>query len=320
MLATISGGSFAAGDLFDDDYTDCPTSVRFREGQISELTVTRDGSDADHVNVAWTVTKAGTWGLGPNAFQTNLVARLKDSTGVKTKMMALATDKVTFEDIALGEEVTVELAIVTEHPGGKYLISNILQATLLQSLARPSFSSGVWEITAIDDVLTTTVNEFKTAPVGNGNHFNKDVFYYVGYNEVFANYYLTGANSVPQTDRLRIGVRHGTPEPASLDDVDFNAYMIRLEDENGDVIQEGNDVIAVASGSHYDDGDSTTIGEGISYYVTQPSASLVWSNVRLNDGGRITAAYHDVVVSNKLYASSSESDVRPHFILCHLQL
>ena len=41
-LAVISGGSLAAGDLFDDDYKDCPYKTRLRDGQIDDLSVNRD--------------------------------------------------------------------------------------------------------------------------------------------------------------------------------------------------------------------------------------------------------------------------------------
>ena len=41
-LAVISGASFARGDLFDDDYNDCPHNTRFRDGQIADLAVARD--------------------------------------------------------------------------------------------------------------------------------------------------------------------------------------------------------------------------------------------------------------------------------------
>ena len=64
-LAVISGGSLAAGDLFDDDYKDCPHKTRLRDGQIADLSVNRDSDEEDEVNVAWSATDPATWGLGP---------------------------------------------------------------------------------------------------------------------------------------------------------------------------------------------------------------------------------------------------------------
>ena len=68
-LAVISGGSLARGDLFDDDYNDCPHKTRLRDGQISDLSVNRDSDDEDEVNVSWAATDPATWGLGPNAYK-----------------------------------------------------------------------------------------------------------------------------------------------------------------------------------------------------------------------------------------------------------
>ncbi|MCY4520369.1 MAG: hypothetical protein OXC13_06265 [Caldilineaceae bacterium] len=77
-LIVASGTSFAGGDLFDDDYFDCPARTRLQHGQIADLTVSRDSDDADEVNVSWTSTDPASWGLGANAFNTFLVLLLDD--------------------------------------------------------------------------------------------------------------------------------------------------------------------------------------------------------------------------------------------------
>ncbi len=59
-LALLAGGSFAAGDLFDDDYADCPHGTPLRDGEIADLTVARDAEEADEVNVAWAATDPAT--------------------------------------------------------------------------------------------------------------------------------------------------------------------------------------------------------------------------------------------------------------------
>ena len=68
-LALLSGGSLAAGDLFDDDYVDCPHRTRMRDGEIADLTVARDAEEADEVNVAWVATDPapGAWDPTPTA-------------------------------------------------------------------------------------------------------------------------------------------------------------------------------------------------------------------------------------------------------------
>ena len=77
LLLTVMGwAAFVGGDIFDDAYRDCPAATRLRDGQIADLTVTRDADDEDTVNVAWAATDPATWGLGGNAFRTSLVLLL----------------------------------------------------------------------------------------------------------------------------------------------------------------------------------------------------------------------------------------------------
>ena len=78
-------------------------------------------------------------------------------------------------------------------------------------------------------------------------------FYYVGYNENFANYKAqSGLATWPTTRRVRIGLRHGPESVAAREDVKFDGYVIRIE-EDGDVVSEADDVLTVASTSQYGD-------------------------------------------------------------------
>ena len=50
----------------------------------------------------------------------------------------------------------------------------------------------------------------------------------------------------PTTQRLRIGLAHSSEEKSGeRDDVDFDAYIIRITDADGDVVDEGDDVKTV---------------------------------------------------------------------------
>ena len=61
LLLTVMGwAAFVGGDIFDDAYRDCPAATRLRDGQIADLTVTRDADDEDTVNVAWAATDPAT--------------------------------------------------------------------------------------------------------------------------------------------------------------------------------------------------------------------------------------------------------------------
>ena len=69
--------------------------------------------------------------------------------------------------------------------------------------------------------------------------------YYVGCNENFANYRkgTVAYTHKPATPRLRIGLAHSANETdGERDDVDFDAYIIRIVDADGDEVAEGDDM------------------------------------------------------------------------------
>ncbi len=355
-LTGLGGGVLAAGDLFDDAYRDCPHKTRLRDGQIDDLAVNRDADDEDHVNVSWSATDPATWGLGPNAYTTSLVVILDDQDGDPVaKTLSLGSTKTTFEGIRTGTEVTVQMAIVVDTAEGDYLISDILERSINQSLTAPDFS-GPWhrlrmdavsafalggttiagvthdirlrglkvdgtnqltgtELAAslkkVDDVLKEKDFQYDSEMVANGR------MYYIGYNENFANY-RPGTTSPaayahsPSTPRLRIGLAHSSKEDKDArDDVDFDAYLIRIEDADGDVVQEGDDVATVATDYgalriNYiwdTDGVATTGTAGTQGFKTAARKLFIYDvapstggnpTVAVNDKGETTPALHNV--------------------------
>ena len=288
-LAMLSGGGFAAGDLFDDDYSDCPHGTRFREGQIADLTVARDADAEDAVNVAWTTTNPATWGLGPNTFNASLVVILDDGDDLDTRTLSLGTGKTTFTDIRTGTEVKVQMAIVVNTPDGGYLISDILEVRVKQSLPAPAYTT---DITVIE---SHGYDRSELVPVG--------IFYYVGYNERFGNYRADGLLTRPRTARLRIGLANteqdadGRPyksDAGPYDDADFEAYIMRITDEGGDVVPGGDDVATMASETSYQ--TALTVGKTIpgSSVYDLANDDRVLSNVRINDGGKISVAMQNL--------------------------
>ncbi len=303
-LAVISGGSLAAGDLFDDDYKDCPYKTRLRDGQIADLAVARDSEEEDEVNVSWTATDPATWGLGPNAYRTSLVVLLDDGS-TKDATLSLGSKKTSFDGVETGREVQVQMAIVVDTADGKYLISDILEKSIDQSLTEPSFTTSVIRLQTIatdgadgeagtdDDIEEVTQ---KTA----------GTFYYVGYNENFGNYKerTGGFVTSPTTARLRIGLANTeldadgnryASDKGPYDKVDFDAYVLRITDEDGDVVSEGDDVATLAS--KYDT-NKLVIGTLGTADTAAPAANLgtKFSNVRLDDGPQ--APIHDATGPN----------------------
>ena len=315
-LAVISGGSLAAGDLFDDDYKDCPYKTRLRDGQIDDLAVNRDSDDEDEVNVSWTATDPATWGLGPNAYRTSLVVLLDDGS-TKDATLSLGSKKTTFDGVETGREVTVQMAIVVDTADGKYLISDILETSINQSLTEPSFSTGWRQVNVATDADANAVG-FQISSVA----VDAGMMYYVGYNQNFGNYKATsGLVTTPTTPRLRIGLAHSAEEKDSeRDDVDFNSYIIRIMDEDGDEV--GNDASTLESsyGTVTHTHDITVDGATVSQVDTYPNQLVMYgldltapltfeasgdnkgtvtgtgyalSNVRIVDGDKISVAVHD---------------------------
>ena len=283
-LAVISGGSLAAGDLFDDDYKDCPHKTRLRDGQIADLSVNRDSDDEDHVNVAWSATDPATWGLGPNAYSTSLVVILDDGSS-STETLSLGSRKTTFESVDTGVEVTVQMAIVVDTADGKYLISDILEQSINQSLTEPAFSAPVSlvRILGVAEDPDTPAEEFVAEVLGTTG----GTMYYLGYNENFGNYKedTYSFNTRPDTARLNIGLAHSANETDDeRDDVDFEAYVLRITDEDGDVVSEGDDVTSKPTSYGTNNrlvfGTLGTAENGIA------TSSVKFQNVRLDDGAQ----------------------------------
>ena len=235
-LALLSGGSFAAGDLFDDAYHDCPAKTRLRDGQIADLTLARDAEEEDEVNVSWAATDPATWGLGANAYSASLVLLLDDGgNDLQAKAVSLGTRKQTFTGVATGAEVTVQMAIVVDTAEGDYLISDILEATVHQSLTAPSFSAD-WLMSRARPAALEANPDYP-------HHYllpGLGQLYYIGYNENFGNYragYRENADGElvawsfptrPATPSFRIGLAHGGEDDEAREDVKFDAYVIRL--------------------------------------------------------------------------------------------
>ena len=281
-LAVISGGSLAAGDLFDDDYSDCPHRTRLRDGQIADLSVNRDSEEEDEVNVAWAATDPATWGLGANAYSTSLVVILDDGTTTQTETLSLGSRSTTFDTVDTGTEVTVQMAIVVDTADGDYLISDILEQSIKQSLTKPAFKAeAIWreEVLAVADDPDTAGTDETVAQVR--QELPGGTFYYVGYNANFGNYKATGLVTDPSTPRLRIGLAHSINEDGDdRDDVEFDAYKVRITDEDDDVIPEGDDVSTITSSSY---GSNKLVIGTMAAAPTDAQEALKFRNVRISD-------------------------------------
>ena len=272
VLVVVSGTGFAGGGLFGSEYSDGPFRTRLHDGQISSLSVSRNSDRKAEVNVSWTAIDPASRGLGPNAYRRSLMVMLDDgSTHART--LPLGSRQTTFTGVKIETKVTVQMAIVVETADGDYLISNILGQSINDSLAKPAFMTTEWK-------QGVTSSAQKHVPGG--------TFYYVGYNEAFGNYKAeSGLLTRPRAARLRIGLAHGEEDDRKRNDMDFDTYIIRITDENDDVVPEGNDVAAMAA--NYGTKKLVTwciLNEDLRYNADK------FTNVRINDGGVITGSMY----------------------------
>ena len=135
------------------------------------------------------------------------------------------------------------MAIVVDTAEGDYLISDILEQSINQSLTAPSFSTG-WIIQGRHPAFVNVFTHRVNIPMPDLGRL-----YYIGYNENFANYRPGTAvyNYRPETPRLRMGLAHGGENDDARDNVKFDTYLLRLIDEDGDVVPEGDDVATMAT-------------------------------------------------------------------------
>ena len=90
----------------------------------------------------------------------------------------------------------------------------------------------------------------------------------------------------PHAARLKIGLAHGEEDDRKRNNVDFDTYIIRITDEDGDVVPEGNNVAAMAS--NYGTKRLVTW-----HIIKDPSNNTdKFANVRINNGGAITGSMY----------------------------
>ena len=297
-LAVLGSGSLAAGDFFDDDYADCPHKTRLRDGQIADLTLARDAEEETEVNVSWAATDPATWGLGPNAYSASLVVILDDNDGDPVaKTLSLGSRKTTFERVATGKEVTVQMAIVVDTAEGDYLISDILEATVNQSLTAPAFSTE-WLLSNFNPAWVDLYRAIPLPELGR--------MYYLGYNANFGNYRAGKGltfTTEPATPRFRIGLVHGGENDDAREDVKFDAYVIRLLGEDGDIVPEGDDVRTVVS----DYGQSFVSGSGPDFVPGNYDNHLVLPLSLVEVYGGPNVSFRRLVVGTDVRVTSAQA-------------
>lgn len=220
VLGALGSGALAGSNLFDDDFSDCPSSTRLEA--LAGLQVVRTDED-DELKVEWDTPNPAAWRLSG---YTAVITIIVDGPGdPKKQNVSLGTSSVTFDGLTLASDYDVQAAITDR----KYVISDIVETEFTSGVMKPSFSTPIY----YDATRTpgTTTND--TTGVVTGNDKDDEakqvgLFYFLGFNVRFDDWYAVAENANP---KFRVGLKHGVEKPG---DADFDHFRIRVEDEDGD--------------------------------------------------------------------------------------
>ena len=260
-----------ADDAFDDDYTDCPSGTRL--DAVSGLTIDRT-DDGDELLVSWDAIDTATLAsrLGPNGYLAKLTVIVKNGAIEESMNVALGETNLLVDDVSFTKELTVSVAMTQ----GDYVISDIAEADFTSGMPAPSFSTAV---------MVESVGADKDAEgnvVSPDTVLTKGSFYYLGFNDLFDNWYVSeptdAVETRPSVPRFRVGLAHGSGA-TDPDDAKFENYRITIEDPNGDFI--GYQAKSVDASRTYDSPiffgkDLAGALKGTDY------AEVIFTNVRLS--------------------------------------
>ena len=205
-LYSLSGHHAWGRDAFDTDYVDCPASLRLPA--VAALAVTYQ-DDADELRIAWRA--LGTEqvaALGDALRYRAQITAVVESRGHarRTRSVPLGADEVTIDELPLGTELAVSVALT----GEAYVLSDIATATFGSLMAAPHFCAPFYS-------GQEPVPRVTGAAQPAAGHF-----YYLGFGPTFR-------KSVPAGDQawFRVGLAHGAA--VDLDRVDFAQYRLRVE-------------------------------------------------------------------------------------------
>lgn len=264
MLSAMGGWSLAA-DAFDDEYEDCPS--RSRLDALSGLKATRTSED-DELKVSWTMTEPATWGLG-NDYRSQITIIVEEAGSDDKEMnLALARNEHTFDGISFAKDLTISVAVVRDD----YVISDIAVTEFTSGLPAPAFKSPFYLAqaqTGTADKLSifrseaaaddATKRDIKYIFDGDGDLIKErakevehSVFYYLGFNHNFENWYIEVGTTYPKSPKFRVGLRHGTEDTDAPGGADFENFRVRVLDSSGqDVL--GFDAATVTDNRAYGD-------------------------------------------------------------------
>ena len=236
------GSLSLAGDAFDDDYDDCPAVTRL--DAVSGLAIDRTDEN-DEIRISWDqLDTAALSGLGTNAYRARLTVMVEGGGDHDAMNLALGESSLVVDGVSFTEALTVSVAVTQ----GDFVISDIAEADFISGMPAPSFSTNV---RLTEEVTVDTVVSIVTAVDPDEDDGLKDLgsFYYLGFNDLFDNWYLAASAAAvpdsPSTPKFRVGVAHGDTD-LDLGEAKFENYRITIEDSSGDLLGYQAETVAAA--------------------------------------------------------------------------
>lgn len=264
VLVLGAMGSASLADAFDADYEDCPS--KFRLDALSGLKATRTSED-DELKVSWAMTDPASWGLG-NDYRSQITIIVEGSGDPKEASLALGRNEHEFDGISFARDLTVSVAVVRDD----YVISDIAVAKFTSGLPKPTFMSPFYLAQAQENAADK-LSIFRSAAAADdadkrdikyifeddgdliearAKKVEDSVFYYLGFNHNFENWYVDTGRTYPRSPKFRVGLRHGTEAADDPGDADFDNFRVRVLDSSGqDVL--GFDAVTVTDNRAYED-------------------------------------------------------------------
>jgi hypothetical protein len=247
LILGALGSLSLARDAFDSDFDDCRQSVRL--AAVGSLAVERTDEE-DEIRISWeALEQADLSDLGGNVLKARITV-IVEGGGIDDAMnVALGEIDIVVDDVDFAKDLTVSVALTL----GDYVISDIAEADFTSGMPAPSFKTDIVAKVAEGDVDPGDYLDPDGVDYGD--------FYYLGFNDLFDNWYTSAKGDPaittrPRSPKFRVGLQHGDAD-VDAGDADFENYRITIEDSNGDLL--GYQAETVSASAIYNDNDNVIV-------------------------------------------------------------
>jgi hypothetical protein len=298
LILGALGSLSLARDAFDGDYDDCRQSTRL--DAVNGLSVERTDEE-DEIRISWdALNQDDLSDLGANVLRARITVIVEGGGIDDARHVALGDTDLVVEKVEFTKDLTVSVALTLSD----HVISDIAETDFTSGMPAPTFKTGVVANIDLDEDGAGTI----LGPDPEGVDYGD--FYYLGFNDLFDNWYVSAGDveTSPSSARFRVGLRHGDGD-VKPGDADFENYRITIEDGNGDLLRYQAQTVSASSvyGSNV-----IVFGENADLIETTDAAVTAdnpMTNIRLSNQVRDNAldAYYDQTRFTTVQAAAGAS-------------